>query len=220
MRGIAPLCQQIFVLDDHSTDRTVEICRAEGCTVIPSPFADLNESRDMQFLYEQTMSAKPDWVVSIDGDEELESGGAEKVRAAIASAPSDVSFLSLRIIYLWDREDQIRVDGVYGKWRRNRVFRPEPGAGFVGNGTKHNLHCAGAGNIKGLHGRAQALDVALVHYGSFSREIRMSKYIWHNLVEPDNVVEDGFRHVVQGDIPEVPASMVLRHAGPLTLRPR
>lgn len=220
VQAIKPICSSIFILDDHSTDRTAAICKEEGCIVIPSPFEGLNESRDMQFLYEQTMKAKPDWIVSIDGDEELEPGGAEKVKNAIATAPKDVSYFSLKIIYLWDRVDLVRVDGVYGRFRRKRVFKPEPGAKFVGNGTAHNLHCGGSGNIKFLSGRVEPLDVGLLHYGYLHKADRLKKWQWHNQIEPDNVAEDGFRHIVQGDIPEVPATARLKHAGPLTLRPR
>jgi hypothetical protein len=36
-------------------------------------------------------------------------------------------------------------------------------------------------------------------------------------MDPNNAFEDNYRHCVQGDVPEVPASAVLRHAGPLKL---
>lgn len=218
VRAIRPICSSIFILDDHSTDRSALTCKEEGCTVIPSPFQDLNESRDMQFLYEQVLEAKPDWVVGIDGDEEMEPGGAEKVLAAITSAPPDASFFTVQIVYLWDRVDQVRVDGVYANFLRKRVFRPEPGSRFVTNGTRHNLHCGGSSNVKFLGGKAYPLDVRMLHYGYLHKEDRIAKWKWHNQVEPDNVHEDGFRHIVQGDVPEVPATLRLCHAGPLVLK--
>ena len=217
VKAIQPVCSSIYILDDHSTDATALICSDIGCIVIPSPFEELNESGEMQFLFQHAMASKPDWIISIDGDEELELGGAEKVRAAIEGAEG-ISYFTLKIVYLWDRADQVRVDGVYENFRRKRIFKPEPGAAFLGNGTKHNLHCGGAGNIKNLSGRWEALDANLLHYGYLHKEDRMRKYLWHQQVEPNNLAEDCFRHIVQGDVPEVPASMKLKHAGPLTFK--
>jgi len=217
VKAIQPICSDVYILDDHSTDATAMICAGIGCDVIPSPFTELNESAEMQFLFEHAMAAKPDWIISIDGDEELEQGGAEKIRLAIEVADG-VSYFTLKIVYLWDRVDQVRVDGVYSNFRRKRVFKPEPGAAFVGNNTKHNLHCGGAGNIKNLSGRWEALDVNLLHYGYLYAEDRMRKYLWHQQVEPNNLAEDRFRHIVQGDVPEVPATAQLKHAGPLTFK--
>jgi glycosyltransferase involved in cell wall biosynthesis len=218
VKAIQPICSQVYILDDHSTDATALICSDLGCVVIPSPFEELDESAEMQFLFEHAMAAKPDWIISIDGDEELEQGGAEKIRVAIETALPDVSYFTLKIVYLWDRADQVRVDGVYEDFRRKRIFKPQPGAAFLGNNTKHNLHCGGAGNIKKLSGRWEALDINLLHYGYLYAEDRMRKYLWHQQVEPNNVAEDFFRHIVQGDIPEVPANVKLKHAGPLVFR--
>ena len=212
--AIAPLCYRIFILDDHSTDDTAEICKSHGCVVIPSPFKDFNESRDMQFLYECTKVERPNWIISIDGDEELMQADQELVRSAMATA-AGVSRFTLRILYLWDKENQIRVDGVYGNYRRARIFRPEPGGRFCGG-----LHGGGAGHVTGLTGKTVILEARLRHYGYLHREDRIKKYRWHNEVaDPGNKVEDFYRHIVQGDVPESPATAKLKHAGPLTLRP-
>jgi len=218
LRAIKPLCSSIFVLDDHSTDRSALLCQEEGCTVIPSPFEGLNESRDVQFIYNQAMQVKPDWIVAVDGDEELERGGVEKIQAAITSAPTDVSAFKLRIVYLWDRVNQQRVDGVYGNYHRRRVYRALPQLPFAGDGTGSNLHCGSIGHIKTPSGREVTLDVRLLHYGYLHKEDRIVKWKWHNQVEPNNIAEDCFRHIVQGDVPEVPADLRLRHAGPLVLK--
>jgi glycosyltransferase involved in cell wall biosynthesis len=212
VRSIAPLCERVFVFDDHSADETARICRFEGCSVIPSPFSDFNESRDMQHLYEHVSKCNPDWVISIDGDEELDRRDEDVVRRALASAAPSVSFFTLRILYLWDTPGQRRVDGVYGDFRRKRIFRPAPGACFKGG-----LHGGGAGHVSGLAGKIIPLEARLLHYGYLHKEDRLRKYNWHQQVDPGNEVEDGYRHIVQGDVPEVPADAKLKHAGPLRL---
>jgi hypothetical protein len=59
----------------------------------------------------------------------------------------------------------------------------------------------------------------IIHYGYLCKEDRLRKYEMLNRVDPGNEAEDCYRHIVQGDVPEVPASAVLRHAGPLQLAP-
>jgi len=57
----------------------------------------------------------------------------------------------------------------------------------------------------------------LLHYGYIDRDMRLAKWDFYNTVDPDNVLEDRYRHIVAGDIPEVPAWVRTKWAGPLTL---
>src|ERR1039458_9255817 len=58
LESILPLCERIFVLDDHSDDITPEICEKldERITVYRSQFVGLDETRDKNFLLSQIMS--------------------------------------------------------------------------------------------------------------------------------------------------------------------
>jgi hypothetical protein len=49
------------------------------------------------------------------------------------------------------------------------------------------------------------------------RSDRLMKYRWYNTTDPNNEREDCYRHMVQGDLPEVPAYLKLKRAGPLRL---
>jgi hypothetical protein len=48
-------------------------------------------------------------------------------------------------------------------------------------------------------------------------EDRRRKFDWYNLKDPNNLVEDQYRHMIQGDAGGPPPHMKLRHAGPLKL---
>ena len=63
-----------------------------------------------------------------------------------------------------------------------------------------------------------AVNIFLMHFGTVYREDRIRKYRWMVSIDPQNEFEDGYRHMVQGDIPEVPKELKLRHSGPLELR--
>jgi Methyltransferase domain/Glycosyl transferase family 2 len=223
IKSIAPLCNGgIFILDDKSTDNTPELARQCGATVILSNAPGIDETRDKNALLKSIMElSNPDWVLHIDGDEEMEPAGVEVIRQAIRDHKAQT--FSLPILYLWDRENQIRVDGIYGRFARESLFATANTNGIFrptahGMGTTANLHCSNvpADLAKG----AVALPGArLIHYGYIDRAMRLKKWDFYNTVDPDNLLEDRYRHAVTGDIPEVPANVRTKYAGPLKLQP-
>lgn len=209
--SILPLCDEVIILDDHSTDGTPELCKAlRKTTVYPSAFDGLNEARDKNFLLGIVELAKPDWIIAIDGDEVLAPGcEAALLKAMQGQWPC----LSLRVRYLWDREDQVRTDGVYGDFHRESVFRPD-GSRFTTNGNGGNFHC---GNVPAFIRQRRAVlhDVSLLHFGYMHKADRERKYCWYNARDPKNSREDQYRHMVIGDV--FPAESKFQHGGPLKL---
>jgi glycosyltransferase involved in cell wall biosynthesis len=208
IESILPVCNEVLVMDDHSTDGTPEICAAlAGVQVLRSPFEGVNEMRDKNWLLEQAGAA--DWILAIDGDEVLAPGDAAAVRAAMNTS---YQCLSMRIVYLWNSENQARIDGVYGDFRRESAFRPS-GARFCGTSAGGNFHC---GNVPiGLRQKRHPIEATLLHLGYMNREDRLRKYAWYNAQDPRNGAEDGYRHMVIGDL--FPADSAFAHGGPLRL---
>jgi len=200
LTSVLRLCERVFVFDDHSTDETPAICQAFGERVVffPSSFTGLDEARDKNHLLKKIIEANSEWVLWIDGDEVLErSGPAALKRAAVNS--SRVAAYSLRISYLWNNENQVRVDGVYGRFMRPSFFRlkgqPVRRLLFPSSGYGGNFHC---GNVpQGLIGATRELNVRLKHYGYMTAEQRQTKYVWYNKMDPNNKLEDNYRHLVE-----------------------
>lgn len=223
--SVRELCGDlIFVMEDGSTDGTREICERAGAIVLPSPFEGqgLGEARDKDWLLAQVMErCNPDWIFMPDGDEELQAGGAAKLLHALRLNPP-VDCFALRFLYLWDSIDHIRVDGMYGTLQRQSLFRADSKFRFQSiysedqtpNQNHVGLHCS---NAPGLGGRVMGLNVALLHYGYLHRSDRIQKYRWILTIDPQNEMEDFYRHCVQGDLPEFPADAKFRHGGPLKL---
>lgn len=210
--SILPLCDRVVIMDDHSTDGTLDICRALGkVDAFDSPFEGLDEARDKNLLLEKATAYKPDWILSIDGDEILAPYSLERLRNALRGP---YACLSLRVLYLWNREDQFRSDGVYGDFHRESVFRPN-GSRFESPYGGPNFHC---GNVPfGARQKRDVLtDVHLLHLGYLHREDRIRKYNWYNAADPGNDREDCYRHTVIGDL--FPADSRFQHGGPLELR--
>lgn len=223
LSALSPLCHKIFVMDDHSTDESKDIILDTSKAIYRlSPFTGLDESRDKNWLLEQVMETLPQeelnadspyWVLCIDGDEELEPMGAERIRRMVENDPTALSFY-FRILYLWDAADKVRVDGVYGKFHRPSMFRLiNPAFKFQSTPWGGNLHCSSI--PQEFLGHAKPGDVSLLHYGYMHREDRMKKWLWYNEVDPSNHTEDMYRHVIQGDVGGRGAEEVLKWAGPL-----
>lgn len=89
----------VHILDSESTDRTVEIARARGCTVTTRPFdnyaAQRNASMQLPFRHA--------WVLVLDADERPTPELVGEMQAAVAAAPQSVAgFRIRRRDFLWD----------------------------------------------------------------------------------------------------------------------
>jgi precorrin-6B methylase 2 len=222
IESVKPLCaENIFVMEDNSIDDTYQLARNAGAKVFKSPFSadSFDECRDKNWLMQQIVEAcSPDWIFGLDGDEELEPEGAEKIKRVLGRNPP-VDCFALRFLYLWDAFDQIRVDGRYSSLTRESLFRALPGYTFGDYypdrpGTHAGLHCSNAP----YRMRTAPMNVFLLHYGYVFQEDRIRKYRWIRTIDPENAVEDNYRHMVQGDLPEFPADAVFKHGGPLRLQ--
>lgn len=216
VRSILPICREVLVLDDHSTDGTPEICEAQGCRVYRSEFDSIHEARDKDVLLAHTWELGAqlgDYCLMIDGDEMLVE---DDTPALLNAMERGFPCCSLHIVYLWDRENQVRVDRWYREFRRPSLFQlTARDLTFQRTKFGGNFHCSSA--------PAQLLNlivnirVRLLHFGYLHREDRVRKYHWYNQVDPNNKIEDGYRHMVIGDL--FPASSRFYHAGPLELQP-
>src|SRR5690606_34091662 len=193
VRSIIPVCDSIHVLNDNSDDGTGELCREMGCHVYDSPFDTLDEARDKDWLLDriQEHAGGRGWVVCIDGDEALKDSHRDRL-VALTKKPQAPAY-TVRILYLWDREDQFRTDGVYSRFYRPSIFRLKPGLSFLRTG-RMNFHCS---SVPAEYLRAsKPSGIEFLHYGYMLREDRIRKFRWYNERDPENQLEDGYRHMV------------------------
>jgi len=200
VRSMFPVCRRVFVFDDHSTDNTVAILQTiPNVVVLSSPFEGLNEARDKDYLLSQVLEDAPRWVLHIDGDEELEYHGCDRLRLLYKKyTNSDVAAIQFQVCYLWDTPQQWRIDGLYGEFHRPSTFKipwvtKTPLRFTCTNGT-NNFHCSNF--PQNIPGRVVKSGIRLKHYGYMHGEDRMRKFKWYNEKDPNNTVEDNYRHLI------------------------
>lgn len=90
-------CDEIVVVDSGSRDRTVEIARAAGATVIEHPWRGFAAQRNVALD-----AAHGEWALEVDADERVTPTLREGIRALVENPPAGVdnAILPLRQIFL------------------------------------------------------------------------------------------------------------------------
>lgn len=213
VKALQPLCAEILILDDHSTDGTQDICRKLGCVVFDSPFDDFHEARDKEYLLGKVWdygAQLGDSCIMVDGDEEILSKDILALSRIIDEGT--VNCGTFKVLYLWNDEHTIRVDRWYQEVRRASYFRLIiHDLTFMRTDFGGNMHCSSA--PQQLLNMIVHLPVHVLHYGYMLKEDRIRKFHWYNSIDPNNAFEDEYRHMVIGDV--FPADSKCKWAGPL-----
>jgi glycosyltransferase involved in cell wall biosynthesis len=100
--------EQIIVVDSGSTDRTIEIARSFGATIIERPWPGFAAQKN--FAISQCTG---EWILTLDADEELSPELQQQIRLTIsANPPSDAFYLKRRNLFL-------------GRWIKHGGFYPD-----------------------------------------------------------------------------------------------
>lgn len=150
LESVREIADELIVVDTGSTDSTVEIARSFGAEVFSHPWEDdFAAARN-----ESLRHATKDWILVVDGDQELDpSSHAELRRLTRSCAPR--GYLVRQLNHL-ERETGL---DVY-EHLTLRLFRNHPGVRFAGR-VHEQLVCDRANLNFELH----AADVVLHHHG-------------------------------------------------------
>ncbi len=164
------LCDEMVVLDDASTDNSIEIVREYTDQIIvnrENNWEKNAETTNKARLLERVMTLDPDWIISFDADELFEKRVFENgfFRNMLRWAESRrINSLCFEWIQLWIAENWYRVDKGLGKTSPPRIWR---------NAGDMRIE-----EVAGLHKRLwppqmdnpTKVNIKLLHYSSASEE--------------------------------------------------
>ena len=96
LRSIAPIADEIVVIDSGSTDDTVAIARSFGASVEVTDWAGFGPKKNRALA-----KASGEWVLSIDADERVTPELAASIRNVVESPSIDVNGWFIQVLATW-----------------------------------------------------------------------------------------------------------------------
>jgi glycosyltransferase involved in cell wall biosynthesis len=93
LTSVAGLATEVFVVDSFSTDRTVELARAQGAIVLQNKF--INYAKQFQWALDNA-PITASWIMRLDADEVIEPDLAARIREDLPRLPQDIVGVNLK----------------------------------------------------------------------------------------------------------------------------
>lgn len=196
------MCSKIVILDDGSTDNTVEICNSfSNIELVQQKDLPFDEHRDRTKLLELALKQDPDYLLAMDGDEFLMPKSKDILLEEIEILYPHISMFQFQFLYIWDESNQYRYDGIYSNLWHNRLMK-------VKNQLKELFfkpsEYGGNFHIGSLPSNATDFDdpirsnVKILHYGYFDQKLRESKFEFYSNNDPNSENQDNYQHIISG----------------------
>lgn len=204
LKSVMDICSEIVVLDDNSTDNTVEICSSfdKVVDIQKQSKLPLDEVRDRNKLLQMALNRNSDYILSIDGDEIFMPNSSEIIFEELEIIYPDYDVFSFQFLTCWDSTDQIRFDGIFGNYWQKRLFRTKnqsKNLKFTNNENPGNIHCGSIPeNVSGFEQPIRS-DAKIFHMASIDETLRKQKYGYYTNFDGNSTLTDGYKHMISGD---------------------
>jgi len=177
---------QAVILDDASTDNTVEVCHKCLADIphqimVNSTAGFHNEIMLRKQLWDMAIATKPDWILILDADEILEDGAAHRIPHLLRNPNADV--YHFRLYDIWN-ETEYREDHY---WQAHKHYRPfllryQPDYSYVWQETPQ--HCGrlpmNLGSLRGIN-----CELRVKHWGWARVADRLEKFYRYKKLDPE-----------------------------------
>lgn len=183
LANLAPQVDGLVALDDGSRDGTGDwlAARPEVLEVLEVPRGPWDEPRNHRLLVAAGLRHGADWLLVVDADERVEADFRDRAERVIARGSRlGLRAFSVRLRELWDAEDRMRVDGVWGDKKVARLFRALPDHVF--DEAAHHNHWAPL--QARVAGRFPPADLFLYHRGMLTAADRAARRARYEALDP------------------------------------
>ena len=185
-----PSVDSVWIGDNGSTDKTVEIARKAGAHVLENAAnfkgkdnpEDYNEWPAKQIALDFAKQSECEWMLYLDSDEILEPEAEWKLKRLIKSSRWDVYRLPLPTF--WLGREFYRTDGVFGEFFITKPYKAK--LFRRGIGAKMSEVRKGRHSVVSYPAGSKITDAELVilHYSFDSREEALEKYNRYKKADP------------------------------------
>ena len=204
LKSVMDICSEIIIMDNNSTDDTVEICSGfdKVTEIIKRKDLPLDEVRDKNILYEHARKSNPDFILAVDGDEIFMPNASEILFEELSTIHPDSDVFEFQFLTLWDNVNTIRTDGIFGYYWQKRLLRMKNqplSVLFVENDNPGNIHCGSIPPSSVGFDNSAKSSVKIFHLASLDDEVRKRKYEYYTKTDPDSVLTGAYKHMISGE---------------------
>lgn len=198
IKSVLDICSTIVVLDDGSSDSTLEICKSFDNVIVQSQSnLPLDEVRDRNIILKMALKEKPDYLFSLDGDEILPPNSYDIFFDELTILYPNTDVFEFQILYIWDKPNQIRYDGIYSRTWQKRLMSLKNQRELIFENTPYpgNLHCGSIPTNTIGQDYPISSKIKILHYGNYDQKIREKKFDFYTKIDPNNKMTDGYQHI-------------------------
>lgn len=214
LRNVVPHVDGIVALDDGSTDGSGNLLAAHPHVIevlrVPIDRVSWDEVGNHRALVAAALRHGADWIVSLDGDERVESSFRDRTERAIRRGrPVGIEAFGLRIAELWDAPTTIRVDGLWGRKSAARLFRARVDHEF----DTRQLHAHKAPLQARWLGRFPVADLRVYHRRMIQEADRTARRVRYETLDPDTRWQPEIKYAYLTDLGGLRLAPVPRRRG-------
>ena len=170
IESILGICSEIIILDDGSTDKTLEICSKydEIVDIHHQENLPFDETRDKNIMLKMALKRNPEFILTLDGDEILQPNAKNILFEELDTLYPETPMYEFQELNIFDTPTQYRNDGIYGmQWVKKlvRMSQQKPDLSFDVTSKPGNAHCPSVPQNSIGHQNSVRSNVKILHYG-------------------------------------------------------